>query len=251
MSRSTLSVTLTLALLGGGFILAQPPKKDAPVGDEKQVIKSTPSKVVPAASIKFRKDLNVSYPSLSTLGSRVDAARRSGDPVALAHAASELNVAESISGKTSSLTSKQLMSESAQLASLRRQNAEMKAVLKASDQVALADDQNQLLKKLLAIDNEEKKAIAIGQEPTDAPRKITVNNYSTQYIDVQINGYLRGQVLPGTTRVFTVEQRWNPIVLKGWGDSDETTFGPVVLQGRFSTYTWNINGDDAIPNMPE
>ena len=77
-----------------------------------------------------------------------------------------------------------------------------------------------------------------------------MNNYTTQYIDIQINGYLRGQVLPGTTRTFTIEQRWNPIVLKGWGDEDTTTFGPVVLQGAFTKYTWNINGDDAVPNLP-
>jgi hypothetical protein len=96
----------------------------------------------------------------------------------------------------------------------------------------------------------DKQALLANQEPTSKPRTVVVNNYTTQYVDIQVNGYLKGQVLPGTTQTFTIDQRWNPIVLKGWGDSDETTFGPVILHGRFTTYTWNINGDDALPNMP-
>ena len=97
----------------------------------------------------------------------------------------------------------------------------------------------------------EKRALEKKEEPTNAPRKVIVNNYSNQYIDIQVNGYVKGQVNPGTTKVITIDQIWNPIVLKGWGDSDETIFGPVVLQGRFTTYTWNINADSGIPNPPD
>ena len=45
----------------------------------------------------------------------------------------------------------------------------------------------------------------------------------------ELRGLSAGQVNPGTTRVFTIDQRWNPTVLKGWGDEDETIFGPIVL----------------------
>jgi hypothetical protein len=65
-----------------------------------------------------------------------------------------------------------------------------------------------------------------------------------------VNGYLEGQVSPGTTQVFTTTRRRCPIVLKGWGVADETIFGPVVLQGRFDKYTWNITNDDGIPDVP-
>jgi hypothetical protein len=30
-------------------------------------------------------------------------------------------------------------------------------------------------------------------------------------------------------------------VLKGYGNDDESKFGPITLWGRFKTYTWNIN----------
>jgi hypothetical protein len=244
----------TAAALLGSLALAsvgttQPPKADDPTAD-KQVVKSTPVKSVPAASVKFRKDLNLPYASLTTLGSRIDAARRAGDPVTLAHAASELNVAEKVSEKTTTLTSRQVLREAAELAGLRRQVAEMRAVLHVSDQVTLEQEQIAALKQQIALNQAEQRKLDAGEEPLWTPRKIVVNNYTPQYVDVQINGYLKGQVLPGSSHVFVVEQRWNPIVLKGWGDEDTTVWGPVVLQGKFATYTWNVQGDNAIPNRP-
>jgi hypothetical protein len=243
------SVAVVLGCLITLAVAAQPSKPADPAADQ-QVVKSTPTKSTPAASVKFRKDLNLPYPSLNTLGSRIDAARRAGDPVTLANAASELHTAERVSGKTASLTSKQLIGEAAELAGLRRQEAELKAVLHVSDQVTLAEQNVAALKNLIAQNQAIKRGIEKYEEPKDAPRKVVVNNYTTQYLDVQVNGYLKGQVNPGSTKVIVIEQLWNPIVLKGWGDADETTFGPVVLQGRFTTYTWNVNGDDAVPNIP-
>jgi hypothetical protein len=245
--------SVAAAMAAGGLVAlaaaAQPPTAAAPDAD-KQVVTSKPAKAIPAASVKFRKDLNLPYPSLSTLGGRIDTARRAGDPVALANAAGELHTAETVAGKAASLTAKQVLREAAELAALRRQTAELKAVLHVSNQVTLAEENANALKQLIALNQAEQRQIAKYEEPKDGPRKVVVNNYSTQYIDVQVNGYLRGQVLPGSTKVIVIEQLWNPIVLKGWGDSDESTFGPVVLQGRFTTYTWNINGDDGVPTLP-
>ena len=85
--------------------------------------------------------------------------------------------------------------------------------------------------------DEDRRSFEKKEEPTGA-RKVVVNNYTTQYIDVQVNGYLRGQVAPSSTKVITIEQRWNPIVLKGWGDGDESTFGPCwYIIGRPSITT--------------
>ncbi len=252
--RTSVALTLIAVLLSAAVFTAQEPKKADPPADEQQTIKTKPTKVTPAASIKFRKDFGLPYASLGTLGARIDSARRSGDPVALGHAAGELDVAEGVSGKTASLTSKQLLAEAAELASIRKQTAEMQAVLHMSQKINLAEAQLADLKKQIdaakALTADSKQALAKSEEPTHKPRKVVVNNYSTQYVDVQVNGYLKGQVDPGTTRTFTIDQMWNPIVLKGWGDSDESTFGPLVLQGRFDKYTWNINNDDAVPNVP-
>ncbi len=232
---------LMLATLNGA---AEPGKAD-PAGEDQQVVKSTANAQAPAAAVNFRKDLNLSYPSLSTLGARIDAARRAPDPVALAHTASELNVAEKVSGKAASLTSKQVLTEAAELATLRKQEAELKAVLQVSNQVMFEEDRVASLKKEIALAQAQTKAdqeaFKMNQEPTSTARKVVVNNYTSQYLDVWVNGYPKGQVQPGSTLVLTIEHRWNPTVLKAYGNDDMNNWGPRYIWGRFDKYTWNIN----------
>jgi hypothetical protein len=248
MVRIEFAVVLLLCFALAPLAQTQPPPpQPVPPPDDVQIVKTVPLKVSPASSVKFRQDLSLPFPSLNTLGARIDAARRAGDPVSLANAANELHGAEMVSGKTAGLTSRQVMNEAADLAALRRQEAELKNVLHVSQQVTLEQEKVAELKRLLAINQQAQRNFDRTEEPVE-PRKVIVNNHTTQYIDVQVNGYLRGQVAPGMTRQIVIEEPWNPIVLKGWGDADETIFGPVVLEGRFRAYTWNINADDAIPN---
>src|SRR5262245_57169090 len=98
-----------LALLGvfllASVALSQETQKEDPAAQDQQVVASKAIRRTAASSINFRKELNLPFPSLGTLGSRIDAARRAPDPVALAHAASELAVAEKVSGKQAGLTS--------------------------------------------------------------------------------------------------------------------------------------------------
>jgi hypothetical protein len=216
-----------------------------PAADDKEVVSSKATHRPPASSVNFRKELNLPFATLSTLGSRIDAARRAPDPVALANAASELSVAEKVSGKTASITSKQLLQESAQLAALRRQEAELKAVLQTSNQVALAEDQVASLKQQVALAHEytqaQVAAIQSNEEPTWTPRTVIINNYTTQYIDVYVNGNWKTQVVPGGQQTCIIEHRWNPTVLTGYGNEDIDTWGPRYIWGRFNKYTWNIN----------
>jgi uncharacterized protein (TIGR03000 family) len=212
---------------------------------DQEVVKSVAVPQAAAASVNFRKELNLPFPSLTTLGGRIDAARRAPDPVVLANAASELKVAEQVSGKTASLTSKQVLQEAAELATLRRQDAELQAVLHVSDQVMFEEDRVANLRKQIALAQAQTKAdqqaFQQNQQPTAAPRQVVVNNYTTQYIDVYVNGFYKTQVLPGTTQVLTIEHRWNPTVLKGYGNEDMSTWGPRYIWGEFTKYTWNLN----------
>lgn len=238
-----------LALLGF-LTLVSPvatgqPKKDDPASEDKQVVSSEASSRTSASSINFRKELGLPFASLSTLGSRIEAARRTPDPVALAHAASELAVAEKVSGKTASLTSSQVMQESAELASLRKQEAELQAVLQVSNQVRVAEDTVASLKEQISLAKAQSKAdresFQQNEEPKSTPRQVVVNNYTTQYLDIWVNGTYKVQVPPGQGQVITIEHRWNPTVLKAYGDSDTTIWGPRTIWGRFTKYTWNIN----------
>jgi hypothetical protein len=246
---SVRSLPAGLALLGlfalWPHLSAQDPGKGGSPEDDKEVVSSKAVRHTAASSVNFRKELGLPYPSLSTLGTRVDAARRAQDPVALAHAASELSVAENVSGKTAGVTSKALASEAAQLAALRRQVLELRAVQRVQQQVTDKQDDILALKQSIELAQQQAKQdqeiIARNQEPTWTPRTVVVNNYTTQYLDINVNGNLKGQVAPGMQQTFTIEHRWNPTVLTAYGDEDSVSWGPRYIWGRFKKYTWNVN----------
>ncbi|HZY84049.1 MAG TPA: hypothetical protein VFE78_04420 [Gemmataceae bacterium] len=227
------------------FALAAQPAKDDPAAQDKEVVDSKAVRRPSAASVNFRKELNLPFATLGTLGPRVAAARRHPDPVALAHAAHELAVAEKVSGKKASLTSAALIKEAAQLAALRRQQSELEATLAISQEIAAQKENIELLNQSIALAKQQAKqateAIGMNQEPTWAPRTVVVNNYTTQYLDVYVNGNLKGNVSPGQQQVWTIEHRWNPTVLTAYGNEDTQTWGPRYIWGRFKKYTWNIN----------
>jgi uncharacterized protein (TIGR03000 family) len=220
--------------------------KTDPAAEDKQVVDSTAAPRPSASAVNFRKELGLPFPTLSTLGPRISAARRAHDPVALANAASELAVAEKVSGKKASLTSAAVLKEAAELAGMKRQVAEQKAVLHISEQIAADQELTANVRKDIALAEQQAKADAAAarpnQEPTWTPRTVVVNNYTTQYIDLWVNGNPKGQVAPGQTQTFVIEHRWNPTVLTGYGDEDSSYPWKRIIWGRFTTYTWNING---------
>jgi hypothetical protein len=226
------------------LVPAQQAKTDDPAANDQQVVKSKATPTPAASSVNFRKELKLPFDSLTTLGSRIDAARRKPDPVALAHCANELATAEKVSGKTASITSKQLAKEAAELAGMRRQEKEQQAVLNVNQQMMMDEDNISSIKKDIAATQaqmkEDKRAIESNQEPTWKPRKVVVNNYTTEYLDVYVNGHYKVQVQPGMQQTFMIEHPWNPTILKAYGDEDIHTYGPRYIWGRFDKYTWNI-----------
>jgi hypothetical protein len=243
--------TAVLAVLGLLILVAvnraDDPKPDDPTSQDKQEVKS---KAVPrrAASVNFKKELGLSYPSLGTLGARIDAARRAPDPVTLAHAASELDVAEKVSGKKASITSPDVLAEAAELASLRKQEAELKAVLQVSNQVLVAEERVASLKKQIALAQAQTKrdqqAFQKNQEPSTTPIQVVVNNHTTQSVEILVNGYDRVLVAPKASQVLTVEHPSSPtvpIVLYAFGTEDDMSiWGPRNIWGQFTKYKWNI-----------
>lgn len=248
MSRHAASAGLFLlgALLLVPFLFGQEPKSDTP--EDKQVVDTRVTHKTPATSVAFSKALKLPFPSLNTLGSRIDAARRASDPVALAHTASELATAESVSGKKASVTSAQLIKESAELAALRRQVAELQAVQKVSQQILTEQDALTELKTQIAtsqdLAKQEARALGQNEEPTWSPRTVLVNNYTTQYVDIFVNGNYKMRISPGGAQTCVIEHRWNPTVLTAYGNDDLDHWGPRYIWGRFTKYTWNLNGDN-------
>jgi hypothetical protein len=231
-------------LAAASLVVGDEPPKDDPAAQDKQVVDSDVTHKPGAASVKFKKQLNLPFNSLDTLGSRIASARHAHDPVALAHAASELHVAEQVSGKTASITSTQLLKESAELAALKRQVAELEAVSRVADQVQQQSQVATILQQNLALAkqqvNADKAAIQTNEEPTWKVRKLVVNNYGTDYVDMYVNGNFKVTIAPGMQQTCYIEHRWNPVVVTAYGNQDVDTWGPRYIWGRWDKYTWNI-----------
>ncbi len=213
-------------------------------GKDKQVVTTKAAKRTPATAINFKKAYNLPFASLGTLGARIEAARRTPDPVALAHTASELAVAEKVSGKKASLTSKALVAEAAELARLRRQVAEMRATFAVQQQIANEETDvnywNYQISLAEGIARRERDAILSNELPGDAPRKLLLNNYTTQYIDLWVNGFYKMQIPPGGSKWCAIEHKTNPTTVTAYGNEDDAVWGPRQLFGAYKTYTWNL-----------
>jgi hypothetical protein len=117
------------------------------------------------------------------------------------HAANELAVAEKVSGKQASLAATELLREAAELAQLRRQVAELQTLAQLNGQIAneqqLAADLKRHIEQAKDYARQEKMIGAATEQPSGAPRKVLVINYTTQYADIFVNGYYKLQVPRG------------------------------------------------------
>jgi hypothetical protein len=237
--RALVSVPVFLVLL------VSPGPADEPAGQEdKQVVDTKAARKPPAAAIDFRKELNLPFASLGTLGARIDSARKAPDPVALASAASELAVAEKVAGKKASLTSDTLLRESQELAKLRRQEGELQAVLHTTQQLtqeeAAVSDLKMAVANAQKQAKEESEALKRGDNPKTTPHRITIHNQSGQWADVYVNGHYQLRVPPYQSRSFLIEHKYNPTILTAYGNEDLASWGPRYIWGKFKDYTWNL-----------
>jgi hypothetical protein len=142
------------------------------------------------------------------------------------------------------VTSTALMKEATELAKLRRQEAELQAMAQINQQVASEQEVVTNLQQQIAMSQRQTKleteAVQRNEEPT-GPRKLLINNYTPQYVDIWVNGNLKMQVQPGQSKWCVIEHKWNPTVLTADGNSDDTTWGPRYVWGNFQTYTWNLH----------
>ena len=106
------------------------------------------------------------------------------DPVALAHTASELAVAEKVSGKQADVTSSTVLKEAAELAKLLPGHGAAGAVSAVAQQIATEQALIADLNDQIAIAKTQVQSLTQAadqnKEPTWAPWTIVVNNYTTQ-----------------------------------------------------------------------
>jgi len=158
-----------------------------------------------AAAVHFDTAFGLSFPSLSTLGTRIAQARVASDPVGLALAAKELEVAEKVSGKHASLTAKDLMSEAVELGKLRKDEQELKALR----ELVSSDDKTKEEFKTAILDAAKEAkvrsaALGKGEEPRGIRARLIVHNYRNNPLYLSYNGYSVGSVPRRSSRSFSI-----------------------------------------------
>jgi hypothetical protein len=167
----------------------------APEGEGKsKTFKVKATEQASATTIDFRQQYGLPFESLTAIGARIEQSRCSADPVGLAAAANELSAAEQVSGKKASLTADALRKEAIELAKLRDESQELKAV---SMLAPMAGDE--LTKLALAAATRERDELAAakeGAQPKGIHEALDVHNHSEVHVHVYMNGRLLGHIEP-------------------------------------------------------
>jgi hypothetical protein len=172
-----------------------------------------------AAGVDFAKELGLAFPTLVGIGGRIEEARQRPDPVGLAAAARELAAAEKASGKTATFKAEQLMKEAIDLAKLRYDADELKAV---ADLVGAKNG-----KDLMELAKKAEKA--------EGHRGIRGQVHFDSRVNVSINCYVNGRYV-GTMNNFG-DLRYQV----GDGPNDTTILEARAADGRYWSYQVSNN----------
>jgi len=195
-SLAVLGLACTLAAVPPGAVRAFEDKAAAAADKSHDLTEGTKQgKYTVASTVGFDAAFGLNFPSLSTVGARIDKARRAADPVSLALAAKELEVAEAVSKKKASLTAKDLMGEAVELGRQRGDAKELKAL---SLLVATTEDKTkESLEKAVAKAEKEEGSRGIRA-------RLTVHNWRNNTLRLYYNGYGVGTVPPRASRSFGI-----------------------------------------------
>lgn len=141
-----------------------------------------------ACTINFSRELKVPFDYLDSLGTRIHESRKLPDPVGLATAAQSLAVAEQVAGKKAAVTSDQVLVEAIELAKLRNDANELKAIALLVTDKKVKGELEQLAE--VASDN----APEPGETSKGIIGTLRVVNHSGECLRIFINGQYRGEV---------------------------------------------------------
>lgn len=191
-----------------------------------------------ANGVNFAKELNLGFPCLTTLGARIETARQQADPVGLAAAARELTAAEKACGKHAAITGEALTREAIDLAKLRAEPAEMKAV------ASIAGPAGKELMGATAKAEEFRAKQKADRDSGVATRGVRgvvhVDSRWGGYIRVYINGRDVGSMGPyGDIYPYVSDNPWEVTMLYAVGDDGRTWRREVP--GSYGRYHWILN----------
>lgn len=222
------AAALCLALGLAAPFLAADTKKEP---DKRTEIKSKAEKTPSVAAVDFAAVLGIDLQNLKTLGTRIDQARSSTDPVALALTAKELAVAEEVSQKKADPTAAALTEEAVKMVRARNRPAELKAL------ASLVEKEREPLRA------QAEKAEKQIQARIDSPGSkgiqeyLIVVNKTPYYVDIRVNYLYEGTIEPGATRKVWVGDGPDDTTVIA-GRSAGGSWGPRYVPGAWRNYTW-------------
>jgi hypothetical protein len=243
--RSLLASLVLLGLVAGagssGLAYADDKKPGEPTGSSGQVqnIESRREKLPPIPD--FAKSFRLPFESITTLGPRLADARQKCDPIALALIATEIGVAEKVSGKRAELTADDVLNEAVDLARMRQQELELNAVALLVKDQSVAEKLKALAEKA-KVDEAERISKFKSGEREKGFHYLVVNNNTDARLSIRVNGQRVGHVNPFSSREF-----WTPgveqmsyIDLRAHDHITDAVWSSNVVTGDFFKYTWNL-----------
>jgi len=235
---SLLRSALVLGVLFGGLCTAT--AKDKEKDKEEKTGKKITDKskeVKSAITIDFQKELGLGFASLTSMGIRIERARKAPDPVGLAAIATELAVAEKVSGKEAAVTAAVLFKEAIHTAKLRRDSKELKAVALLVKDETVSKDLTNLSKAAQKLE----EAIAKGGDKEKGVWWLYVHNNTGYGIYIYENLRYLGYVAPfGNAGPFFVGHGsgTNSVLI---GKAPGKQWGPTIIDQTFNRYDWYLD----------
>jgi WD40 repeat protein len=222
----------------GVKVAAAGPKK-GPAPTKGKAIETKGQPRPSAAAVDFARQLGLGFPSLLTLGARIEAARRQGDPCGLAAAARELAAAEKAAGKRAAVAADGLTAEAVRLAKFRFRTAEMKAV---ADLAGGAAGQQLLAASRQAEEwaARAKKDRAQGVKSRGIEGVAHIDSRVNVWLRVRVNGIDVGTLEPlGDLRAPVHDRPWDTTFL--YAESDDGRVWQAEVTGKQAGYHWILH----------
>jgi hypothetical protein len=240
--------TLSSLLLLGSTVVAgypgvsraddsKPGSSQTPSGPE-QNIESKKEKAPPVPD--FARSYGLPFESVSTLGSRLVDARQKYDPIALALIATEIGIAEKVSGKRADLTAGDVKKEAVELAIMRRRGLELTAMsLMVSDE-AVAKKLTDLAEKAKQEEADRVARFKSGERDKGI-HVLEVRNTTPVPVSVRINGIHLGWVQGVSQVVFNTSQFYEPNqIFLSAHDQFGDIFRSEYHTGRHHYFVWTL-----------
>lgn len=188
-----------------------------------------------ACTINFQQALGADFGYLIPLGSQIHAARINPDPVTLAVAAKSLAAAEAATGKQAKVTSSQVMAEAVELAKLRRDSKELKAIAQLVSDQSVRAQLNQL------VELAEDSATEAGEAAKEIYGHLTVDNHTPHDLRITVDGREVGRVRSGGTSSFRVHAHAYENHLDAYCTEDNELIAHGNVRGHNHDLRWHID----------